>query len=319
MTLPTRPSATLTSVSIVVNPYSEPERWLAHLQTLLPDDELHAWPETGDPDAVEFVIGWRLPRATVRSFVNLRYVLSLSAGAEQWLVDGMPDVPVVRLEDPSMSDEMAAYSLYWVMHHQRSFDRALDHQRAREWREPASVPAWEHRVGILGFGLIGARIARAFSDLGYPVRGWSRTGRRGEIGVQYAGADQLASFLGDSDSVINVLPSTGQTRHVLDAARLDQFTEGSLLVNIGRGATVDEAALVAALDDGPIDAAVLDVTDPEPPDEDSPLWDHPRVTLTPHVAGRTRLETAATLVVENIERIRNGDAPFPLLDRGRGY
>ena len=130
---------------------------------------------------------------------------------------------------------------------------------------------------------------------------------------------QLEAFLGDCDAVIDVLPSTDETRHVLDAERLAQFTEGSLLVNIGRGTTVDEVALLDALDSGPIAAAVLDVTDPEPPAEDSPLWQHPKVTLTPHVAGRTRLETSVALVVANIARIRSGEAPFPLLDRTRGY
>lgn len=319
MTLPTRSSATLTTVSIVVNPYSDPERWLAHLGTLLPDDDLYAWPEIGDPSDVEFVIGWRLPRATMRSFVNLRYVLSLSAGAEQWMQEGMPDVPVVRLEDPSMSEEMAAYALHWVLHHQRAFDQMLEQRRSRIWEEPPSVPAWDYRVGILGYGLIGRRIAAAFTELGYLVRGWSRTGGRRDDAVQYAGPDQLAEFLGDSDAVINVLPSTAETHHLLDAERLALFTNGSLLVNIGRGTTVDEEALLAALDDGPLAAAVLDVTDPEPPADDSPLWEHPRVILTPHVAGRTRLETAAALVVENIARIRSGGTPFPLLDRDRGY
>jgi len=306
-------------VSIVVNPYSNPERWFAHLQELLPDDELHVWPEVGEPSEVEFVIAWRLPRGVVRTFENLRFILSLSAGAEQWLVDGMPEIPVVRLEDPSMSDEMAAYALHWVIRHQRSFELMVDQQGDRVWHEPPSVPAWDFRVGILGYGLIGARIGRAFAELGHPVRGWSRTGGPAAGVVRYEGVGQLEAFLGDCDAVIDVLPSTDETRHVLDAERLAQFTEGSLLVNIGRGTTVDEVALLDALDSGPIAAAVLDVTDPEPPAEDSPLWQHPKVTLTPHVAGRTRLETSVALVVANIARIRSGEAPFPLVDRTRGY
>ncbi len=292
---------------------------MSRLGTMLPDDELLLWPELGDPAEVEFVIGWRLPRATMQSLVDLRAVLSLSAGAEQWQLDGMPDVPVVRLADPAMSSEMAGYAVHWVMRHQRRFDLVIDQQRRKEWSEPDSTPAWGYDVGILGYGTIGATIGQAFGELGYRISGWSRS-RRSEPGVtHYAGAEQLDGFLAGVDAVVNVLPSTPETTRLLDRDRLAAMRPGSILVNLGRGTVLDEEALIDALDDGPLGAAVLDVTDPEPPSADSPLWTHPGVVLTPHIAGRTRLETSSELVVANIERIRRGEDPYPLLDRSRGY
>ena len=231
----------------------------------------------------------------------------------------MPDVPVVRLNDPAMADEMAAYALHFVIGHQRAMATVRVHQREHVWQEPFTTPSWDFRVGILGYGSIGRRIGDAFAALGYPVRAWSRTERETPGVVHYAGRQQLSAFLADCDAVVNVLPSTPETRHALDESTLAEFRDGSILVNIGRGATVDEASLLDALDRGPLAAAVLDVTDPEPPDAASPLWDHPQVTLTPHISGRTRLETSARLVVDNIERIRSGRLPFPLLDRARGY
>lgn len=306
-------------MTIVVNPYSQREAWIERLGAMLPDDELRLWPDTGDAATVEFAIAWRLPRATMHSFTNLRAVLSLSAGAEQWQQEGMPDVPIVRLADPAMSSEMAAYAVHWVMHHQRRFDVILEQQRQGIWDEPPSTPAWDYNVGVLGYGTIGMTIGHAFKQLGYQVSGWSRSGRSEPGVTHYAGAEQLVEFLGAVDAVVNVLPSTPETTKLLDRPRLAAMRPGSVLVNIGRGTVLDEFALVEALDGGPLGAAVLDVTDPEPPPADSPLWNHPGVVLTPHVAGRTRLETSSELVVANIARIRSGEEPFPLLDRSVGY
>ncbi len=306
-------------MSIVLNPYARPDEWMAALHRLLPDDEIVAWPDVADPDAVEFVIAWRLPRADLQSYANLRAILSLGAGAEQWQQPGVPEVPVVRLADPAMSDEMATYALHWVIRLQRNFDASIAQQPAKVWEQPGYVQAGSHRVGILGFGTIGARVAKAFVDLGYPVNGWSRSGGETEGVTHYAGTDELDAFLANSDSVVNVLPSTAATAGLLNAERLASFAPNSVFVNMGRGTVVDESALVEALDSGPLRAAVLDVTDPEPPVDNSPLWTHPAVTLTPHVAGSTQVASASKLVADNIARIRAGEAPFPLLDRARGY
>ena len=306
-------------MTIVLNPYSEPEAWLDRLGPMLPDDDLLLWPETGEPSEVEFVIAWRLPRAAMQEFVNLQAVLSLSAGAEQWQSEGMPDVPVVRLADPAMSKEMAGYAVHWVMRHQRRFAEIIAQQRRGEWSEPPSTPAWDYDVGILGYGTIGATIGHAFRELDYRVSGWSRSGPSEPGVTHYAGTEQLDDFLGSVDAVVNVLPSTPETTGLLTGDRLAAMRPGSVLVNLGRGTVLDEDALIEALDDGPLGAAVLDVTDPEPPAADSPLWSHPAVVLTPHIAGRTRLETSSELVVDNITRIRNGQDPSPLLDRSRGY
>lgn len=306
-------------MSIVLNPYSRPEEWRAELAALLPRETIHLWPEVGDPSDVEFVVAWRIPRASLADFTNLQAILSLGAGGEQWLIDGMPDVDIVRLSDPAMSDEMATYALHWVIRIQREFSTHEQQQRAHEWDPVEHTQADRFRVGLLGYGEIGRRIGSAFVDLGYPVNAWSRTGGD-TLGVtHYAGTDALADFLSSSDAVINVLPSTPETTGLLGAARFGQFADRSILINIGRGTVLDEAALIESLDSGPLRAAVLDVTDPEPPDPESPLWAHPLVHLTPHIAGSTQVRSAAALVAANIGRMRMGEAPFPLLDRSRGY
>ncbi|MEM7091942.1 MAG: glyoxylate/hydroxypyruvate reductase A [Actinomycetota bacterium] len=307
-------------MAILIHSYSRQEPWRAEFESLLGDEDLRWWPDYGDPDEIEFVIAWLLPREALAAMTNLRAIFSLGAGTEQWQKPGMPDVPVVRLADPAMADQMAAYALSYVVRHQRAFIEAESQQEDRIWKIPESASTATYSVGILGHGTIGSRIGQAFLDLGYPVNAWSRSPQASERITHYAGLEALDDFLGASSAVINVLPSTESTIGLLDATRWAQFRAGALFVNVGRGTVVaDEAELIAAIDEGPLSGAVLDVTSPEPPGADSPLWSHPLVTLTPHLSGVTQIHTAARLIAANLGRFRAGLPVEPLLDRTRGY
>lgn len=312
-------------MTILVNPWTDGARWMSELRAHLPDEELLLWPDVADTldrDAVEMVAAWRMKRADLQSFTNLDTILSMGAGTEQWQRDGTPKVRIVRLADPAMSDEMAAYALHWVTHFQRDFDHRFGVDDLGKWGSSSGTyPApSEHRIGILGYGTIGRRIGRSFAELGYPINAWSRRGTQDEGVTSFAGPDELAHFLGNCDAVVNVLPNTPETSGLLTAERFAQFVDGSIFINIGRGTVVaDESHLVAALESGPLRAAVLDVTNPEPPSPSSPLVGHPKLWLTPHIAGSTQVPTAAKLIAENISRIRRGDDPFPVVDPGTGY
>ena len=131
--------------------------------------------------------------------------------------------------------------------------------------------------------------------------------------------DGLPDFLAGTRVLVCLLPLTPQTRGLLDAQRLAALPRDAWLVNLGRGALLDTTALLGALDQGRLAGAILDVTDPEPLPAGHPLWQHPRVLLTPHVAGMTRPETAARVVIEAIRRHRAGQRPAGLIDRQSRY
>lgn len=309
----------LFDVAILINPYANPDMWKGLFAELLPDETLWYWPECPDPAEVEMLIAWRMRRDDLATFTNLTHILSMGAGTEQWQKDGSPEATIVRLSDPNMSDEMAAYAVHWVTHFQRGFDvrfgaDALDSWGSRDVPTPPEFP-----VGVLGFGSIGARVGQAFLDLGYPVNAWSRRGTDTPGVTSYAGTDELAAFLGASRAVVNVLPDTESTRGLLDAERFAQFG-GAVFVNIGRGTVIaSENDLVASVESGDVGAAVLDVTSPEPPDAASPLFGHDRIVITPHIAGTTQPRSAAALIAANVDRIRAGENPFPVVDPAAGY
>ncbi len=306
-------------MAIVVSASGNVEQWRVELQTQMPDEDLRFWPDIGDPADAEYLIAWVMARKDLATLTNLQAILCQGAGTEQWQKPGI-DVPVVRLADPAMANEMAGYAVAWVIRHGRRFAQLESAQRDRVWEVLDHKQSGEYRVGVLGYGEIGARIAQAFADLGYAVNAWTRSGRDEATITHYAGDAQLDAFLNNSDAVINVLPSTAATTGLLTADRFAQFADGSIFVNVGRGTVVaDETDLIHALDHGPLAAAVLDVTEPEPPRDDSPLWTHAAVTLTPHISGVTQIRSAAKLIAANIARMRGGEEPFPLLDRHLGY
>ena len=313
-------------MSIVVNPATRPDQWMAAMADELPDEQLFLWPQVGDPGSVEFVLAWEMAIDDLVSFPNLKAVFSLGAGVDQWLPlaehERLSSVDVVRLVDPAMSDQMAAYALYWVLHHQRGFDQVAGLRQQRQFKPPTQFDESTYPVGILGYGNIGRRIGQLFIELGYPINTWTRSGGRGlpEPSItHFVGPEELDGFLAASRAVVNVLPNTDETSGLLDKDRLAAFAPGAVFVNMGRGTVVRESDLLKALDNGPLRVAVLDVTDPEPPPPSSELFEHPKVVLTGHSAGMTIVSSASRVIADNIRRLRRGEAAFPLLDPERGY
>ena len=149
--------------------------------------------------------------------------------------------------------------------------------------------------------------------------GWSRR-PRAVPGIDcHHGAEGLRHVLERAQIVVTLLPSTPDTQNTLNAETLSWLPRGACLINPGRGALIDDAALLAALDAGQVGHATLDVFRVEPLPMDHPYWTHPRVTVTPHIAAETRPETAATLVAENLRRLVAGETLLHMVDRQAGY
>ncbi|MCP4249509.1 MAG: hypothetical protein GY778_20905, partial [bacterium] len=166
-------------MTIVLNPGTygkSPDAWLAAFRAELPDMEIRLWPDEPPLEAVEFVVAVRHPPAELHRYPNLRAVLAMGAGVEQYTGSDMPPVPVVRLAEPSMSDEMAAYVVHWIVHFQKGMDAYLENQRTATWRPVEYVTADQYPVAVLGFGNMGRRIGRALGDIGFPINAWSRSG-----------------------------------------------------------------------------------------------------------------------------------------------
>lgn len=285
-----------------------------------PDADIRVRGAPGDRAGVRMLAVSRLDPDLPAQLPDLQLVQKLGAGVET--IVAHPALPahirVARLKPEAPAREIAEYCLAYILRAQRNMAFHDAEQAARRWSPAAPRVTSDTAVGVLGLGHIGGRCAALLRDLGFRVKGWSRA-PRALAGIDCRhGAAALPQLLGECDHVCAILPSTPRTRGLFGPALLAAMKPGATLLNAGRGDLIDEAALLAALDGGAPGRAVLDVTAAEPLPADSPLWAHPRVTITPHVSG-WHLGDAFRDVAENYRRLMAGAPLLHEIDRARGY
>jgi glyoxylate/hydroxypyruvate reductase A len=271
-------------------------------------------------DAADYIIfapSGRIPdfaRAT-----RARAVLSLWAGVERIITQPGLTQPLARMVAPGMTQAMVEYVTAHVLRHHLDIDRDIT-RAPGDWDQRPVRTAASRPVTLLGLGELGLACATALAATGFPVTGWSRSPRsHPALARSHSGTDGLAAALTGADIVVTLLPRTPDTENILNAATLALPARGAVIINPGRGALIDDAALLAALDTGQIGHATLDVFRVEPLPPDHPFWRHPRVTVTPHIAAYTPPGDAARLIAENIRRCETGAPLLHAVDRSRGY
>jgi glyoxylate/hydroxypyruvate reductase len=296
-------------------------RWRDALARLDPGLDIRIWPAIGDPREIDYALVWRPPSGLLASLPNLKLILSLGAGIDHIFGDPrLPrHLPIVRLVDPYLSDAMSEYVALQVLRLHRHDLDYQDQQRAGIWRELPQKNAGERPVGILGFGEIGQHAARKLAALGFPVSGWTRSERKIAGFATYAGGAGLQQMLAATEILVCLLPATPQTEGILCARTFAALPRGAGLVNAGRGRHLVEEDLIPALDSGQLYAAALDVFREEPLPPEHPFWHHPRILVTPHIAGITNPFTAAPIILDNIRRYEAGLPLLNQLDPAQGY
>jgi glyoxylate/hydroxypyruvate reductase A len=296
------------------------QQWARHFAARAPEMPFRIWPDVGDPKDVRYLGVWMPPDDIATTFPNLELLFSVGAGVDQFdLARLPPEIPLIRMIDPGIMESMIEYATMAVLALHRDLVHFIAQQRAQVWQEIQIVSAAQRRVGIMGLGRLGQAVLEQLKPFGFPLAGWNRSPR--EIaGVRcYAGAESLREFLAQTDILVCLLPLTVETRGILNRDLFEQLPRGARLVNVGRGGHLVEADLLDALARGVLSAAVLDVTEPEPPPAGHPFWSHPRILLTPHNASMTAPETAVEFVLDTIGRHQRGEALPGLVDRTRGY
>ena len=275
-------------------------------------------PVAPDPGAVDVIVFAPGALEDFAPFTRLRAVLNLWAGVEQVLPIPGLKAPLCRMVDPAMTEGMTEYVVTHVLRHHMGTDLDLARQDG-VWRKRAVPIARERRVTVLGLGALGRAAAGALAALNFDVTGWSRTPREVPGIACRSGEEGLEAALSAAEILVTLLPHTPETECLLDARRLAMMPAGAAIVNPGRGALIDDDALLAALDAGHLAHATLDVFRTEPLPSDHPFWAHPQVTVTPHIAAETRPATASRVIAENIRRLVAGEALLHQVDRSRGY
>jgi len=282
---------------------------------------MRVWPEIGDPAEIEVMLAWRPPSGALTGMTNLRFLQALGAGVDQLFADPTipADLPIARLVDDNLTAGMRDYVLAMVLKYHRWLDLYARQQATGLWQRYPHIDPPDRRVGIMGLGALGIAAASALAALDFDIAGWSRTPKTLDGIKTYAGSEGWAPFLAHSDILVCLLPLTPETEGILNAATFAGLPAGATVINAGRGGHLVAADLVAALDSGHLRGATLDVFEREPLKPDDPLWRHPKLDITPHIATISSPRTAAARVAENIRRARAGQPLLNMVDRSRGY
>jgi len=303
------------------------EDWRPALAACPPDvlGEMRVWPETGNPEDIEYVIAGVPPAGSLDGLPQLKAVLSIFAGIDlitrpaAGLATG---VPIVRMIEPGMTDGMTEYVLGHVMRYHLEIHSFAQSQREGRWHYIALPLARERQVGILGLGVLGTAAAQALRDRGFEVHGWSRSPRQLDGINCHHGPDGLQDILRLSEILVCLLPETPQTTGLLDQTRLALLPPGACLINAGRGSLIVESDLLQALSSSALGGVTLDVFNQEPLPSGHPFWTHPTVMITPHAASTTRIPTAIPVLLKRLAHLRAGGAVQDLagyVDPARGY
>jgi len=305
---------------LILAPSSRTSAWEKEIRKAEPDLDLRVWPDTGDPDEVTFALCWKHPPGVLNRFSNLKCIASMGAGVDHLLQDpALPEVPIVRVVDPSMARSMTEYLLMAVLFRMRQLDRYWQDQLQRTWHPRVPEQAASVRIGIMGLGQLGSDAARAFFSLRFPVSAWSRTPKTVEGIDTFCGEAGFAPFLSGLRVLICLLPLTDRTRGILNRHTFEMLPDGAYLVNSARGEHLVEEDLLAALNSGKLSGACLDVFHTEPLPREHPFWGRPDITITPHISSLTNPKAVCPGIVDNYRRMKSGLPLRHLVDRQRGY
>lgn len=306
----------------------EIQRWHAALSRALPEIQWH--PETvlapNLIDHIQVAVVANPPAGSLRGYPQLKFVQSLWAGVDSLLADNsVPEhLMIARMVDPAMAQAMAETALWATLSLHRGYFDYQRQQQDRIWRDLPQRLASDLRVLVLGMGAMGLASAKRIASLGYQVSAW-RTGlgshspsADANISV-LSGIDALKQSLATVDIVVNLLPLTAQTRGILNREFFMAMPKGASIVNLGRGGHLVESDLLAALDNGHLRHAVLDVFQAEPLSVDSVFWRHPSVTVLPHIAAITDPDSASEIVAKQIRTWVAGGTVEHQVHRSRGY
>jgi glyoxylate/hydroxypyruvate reductase A len=295
----------------------KPEFWFPLLQKALPADRFFAWPDTNGGDIDVAVVATH-PKGTFANLPKLKLIQSMWMGVENIIGDAeLPKgVPVARLIDPGMVAAMGETVIAHVLDWHRHFYCYRQFQQEKVWKRRRQYLASDRTIGLLGLGELGSTIAAQLRALDFNVAGWSR--RPKQLDGVFCSTD-LAEVVRRSNALVCLLPLTEKTRGIINSQILSLMAKDGCVINVARGGHLVVPDLLALLDSGHLAHAYLDVFETEPLPADSPLWSHPGVTVTPHIAALTEPRTSAGKIAENIERVRRGEKPLNTVDFAAGY
>lgn len=302
---------------LVISPGKDPEAWVRELRNQHPGMNVYSYPEQHNKEEVEYAISWRHPRGIFKNYPNLKVIASMGAGVDHITSD--PDLPenvkITRIVDKQLRVDMSVFVLALILEHLRGLSY---HHNNSTWEQKPYKRIQDTRVGILGLGELGTGVVENLLRNGFQVSGYARSKKDIAGATTYSG-EELDEFLDDLDILVCLLPLTNQTENFLNRELFDKLPKGAYLINVARGEHLVEQDLLDSVNTGQLSGASLDVFRKEPLPEEHPFWEHPRIHITPHIASVTDPKEVVPQLIENYERMTEGEELKNVVTMSRGY
>jgi len=297
---------------LIIAPRRETGIWKKSIGEIDPSINVEIYPEVADKEKITAAVLWNHPEGVLNDYPNLKWVTSLGAGVDHVLKDkNIPErIRITRIIDPGIPVEMARMIVTMLTEFEKGIFKHWENKKTTTWKPSLNVPKF--KIGLLGMGEIGRKIADVLETLNYSVTGYSLHGKRYKNFNVY-GKDQLEEFLREIDVLVCLLPLTSQTDRFIDKKFLSLMKEGSYIMNLARGRIINDEDLLDAIEKGIIKKVYLDVFEKEPLPEGHPFWRNPWIIITPHISGITDVHTAAQQIVDNYHTFENsGELKFEI-------
>ena len=293
--------------------------WIESFKKYIPLEEIVTWETCRDFSKVIAAVAWGHRKELFSSLPNLEWVASPGAGVDHIINDPLlpGDVAVTKVVSDRLKIPMSNFCIGAVMYFHKQFDKYSRDQKEKIWHQEHD-PEIPVRIGILGFGELGRHLGKTLKGLGFQVHGISKKKKLVEGIVTY-GMEDLDCFLSRINLLIGMLPLTHDTLGIYNDSFFSKLPLGSYFINVGRGRQQINSDVLKALDCGRLAGAFLDVFPKEPPTIDDPIWEHPKVFMTPHIAVVTKIEAAVPQISENFRRLKSGLSLKYCINRQKGY
>lgn len=294
----------------IIAPKTDINSWVKQFNSISKDINIFIWPDIPNYDIIDCVCLWKHPKGSLAKFNNLKLIYSMGAGVDHIVYDdSLPkNIPICRISDEKLAFSMTNYIITAVMFYHRRLLKYNVDKKNKVW-DNDTHPEIPVKIGILGYGSLGSDAGDKLKYLGFDVIGYSLNKKQIDTTKIYYG-DQIDEFLNKINILICTVPYTSKTNNLLSSDLFKKLNDDTYLINVSRGKVQNESDIIKYLENGKLSGAFLDVFEEEPLPKSSPLWAHPKVKITPHIASLTYPKESTYQVLDCFERLEKG-LPLP--------
>jgi len=295
--------------------------WKEALQKAAPEIKVYSYLEEHPVDEIEVALVWKHPESTFSKYPNLKYIASSGAGVDFIFADASipKQIPITRVVDTMLASDMSEYIVAVIFSYLKNLNTYKIAQTKTIWKPKPYRRISDLKVGILGFGALGAVLAEDLVRFGFKTQAWATSQKSMKDVTTFVGQDQLPIFLSTTQILVCLLPLTNETQGILNKALFQQLPLGAHVVNAARGGHVVDADLIEMIDNGHLSGASLDVYHQEPLANEHPFWAHEKINMTPHYASVSDTDSVVPQIIENYRRMKKHAPLLHLVSPEKGY